>query len=719
MATPDQPTEADGGGPALGEVLLVALAILALVVAAFALPPLGTGAADPGDREGPEFPWDATPSSPETPTEPSEGPGGLDRDDVRIVDDGEGGGQPVSEPRVGEDSASDPHPDCFVVVWDRLVPGDEATVLVWNDRQYVGRQEVWFDGTSIGRTDNEGIVQGRVPYHRQLRITANVPPVESCHFVHLQQRQGYDEYVEAHGDRPTILVGDPGAGQEPVDGNITGQFPVHGEVALDVSGEPYPGETLTVEASVADVPMRDASVRVDGERVARTDRTGEATVRVPDDRRPSFELSVERGDFRGDRRIRVLLLTLAIRPNQPLPLPGQSATLVARVGDQRASEVPVTLDGERVGTTDDAGVVATTLPEDPLAHYRAVGAHGQVVTTGVWPHYLFTVFVVVFVLGLVVVSVLGVARREVGPSWRRVAVGWVAVGALVAAWILWGARGLLAGLALLALAGICYGGYRRRADIAAALRGVRDSGRGLRAWIQSATLRLATALADLAGRLPSGARGLVRAVLGLVRAGLARLRRELRRLLAQPQRLPAVVAALLGRLWRDAVTFRRAYLSRWLVLAVVGAVLVVLGAAWVAGTEGALVALAALVGLAVVWWWRQTREASSTPEAVESSATATSALGVGEDGTEDRRGLRELWRTFARLVVPGRWRSRTPGEVARAAIDRGFPAAPVERLTTVFREVEYGDRSLSEGRLQRARTAFDELREDDDEEVAD
>ena len=78
---------------------------------------------------------------------------------------------------------------------------------------------------------------------------------------------------------------------------------------------------------------------------------------------------------------------------------------------------------------------------------------------------------------------------------------------------------------------------------------------------------------------------------------------------------------------------------------------------------------------------------------------------------EGRGSFREVWRAFARLVVPGRWRTSAPSEVARAAVDRGYPKHPVEELTALFREVEYGGRPLSAAVRDRAAAAFDSIRD--------
>jgi hypothetical protein len=59
-------------------------------------------------------------------------------------------------------------------------------------------------------------------------------------------------------------------------------------------------------------------------------------------------------------------------------------------------------------------------------------------------------------------------------------------------------------------------------------------------------------------------------------------------------------------------------------------------------------------------------------------------------------------------VRPNSWRQSTPGEVSRAAIERGFPERPVRALTDAFRDVEYGDQPSSD-RADEARQAFESI----------
>nr|WP_303647090.1 DUF4129 domain-containing protein [Haloarchaeobius salinus] len=55
--------------------------------------------------------------------------------------------------------------------------------------------------------------------------------------------------------------------------------------------------------------------------------------------------------------------------------------------------------------------------------------------------------------------------------------------------------------------------------------------------------------------------------------------------------------------------------------------------------------------------------------------------------------------------------SKTPAEVARAAVDGGLPRSAVERLTAVFRDVRYGRYPRTDDRKRTAREALAEIRE--------
>jgi hypothetical protein len=140
--------------------------------------------------------------------------------------------------------------------------------------------------------------------------------------------------------------------------------------------------------------------------------------------------------------------------------------------------------------------------------------------------------------------------------------------------------------------------------------------------------------------------------------------------------------------------------------------LAVAGAYWVDGRRGAVV-VAVLSVLAGIAWWYRARETTGDADGSGGDEEASPASRQAGDADADATAtwtLRELWRQFARWVAPGRWRTRTPAEVARQAIRSGYPAEPVWTLATAFREVEYGNRSPSTVARDRLETIYDSLR---------
>jgi hypothetical protein len=72
------------------------------------------------------------------------------------------------------------------------------------------------------------------------------------------------------------------------------------------------------------------------------------------------------------------------------------------------------------------------------------------------------------------------------------------------------------------------------------------------------------------------------------------------------------------------------------------------------------------------------------------------------------RTVQQIWTTFIRLVFGSVIPTQTPGEVARAAIDKGLPRKPVNRLTNAFRVAEYGPSESDETQTE-AKAALSEI----------
>ncbi|MFC7077321.1 DUF4129 domain-containing protein [Haloarcula halophila] len=86
-----------------------------------------------------------------------------------------------------------------------------------------------------------------------------------------------------------------------------------------------------------------------------------------------------------------------------------------------------------------------------------------------------------------------------------------------------------------------------------------------------------------------------------------------------------------------------------------------------------------------------------------------------EESDPDPPTLREAWEAMVELVPVQNPAATTPGEYARTAIDIGLPAAPVRRLTELFRAIEYGGADTTSSRTEAARDALDQIRKGGDE----
>jgi len=75
---------------------------------------------------------------------------------------------------------------------------------------------------------------------------------------------------------------------------------------------------------------------------------------------------------------------------------------------------------------------------------------------------------------------------------------------------------------------------------------------------------------------------------------------------------------------------------------------------------------------------------------VAAAARAGGRTASDSPGDASRGPLQRVWARFVALAGVDDWRTRTPVEVARAAVDAGLPREPVERVTASFRAAAYG-----------------------------
>lgn len=599
------------------QLLFLALCSLALVVAAFAAPPTAQGSSPP------DVPF------PDLFGNQSQAPG-----------------------------------ECVVTLSEDPVPGREVTVNVHRGGDPVEGVRVWFDDRSVGVTNQSGQVDAQVPYVRELEVTVGLPGGGSCEFVTGTTPREPDRPATDVGDAATAdarQAGVLGASAAPESGrqsaaqaaaseNVSDDYAVYSSMNVGVNGTPNPGETVDVVATIGGDPVPGATVSVDGEDVGRTDQAGRYSLAIPDDGTERLTVRVQRGEIRGQTRIHVRLLRASVSGDGLFPLPGQSGTVRAAIGTDAAAGADVLIDGERVGTTDERGTAAITLPADPTATVTVTSGDR---TTRTWAVTAFAPTIVA-VVGVLVV-VVGIPLATYWAGGRRAVLGLVGI-----------AVNLVVGAAGYAVAG------RDGALFAvgsAVLLGllilfVRRPG-------------LASTAGDSTGRLlDSGVDRFTGVVLWFTRGLevlLDQVAESARNVVAQLRGFDP--AALAAGIW-----------------------------AWSAGLPGRVLAgLRSLVTAPrrLYEWLRSGSEPDEEGAPVEPGATPSASA--------PEPAIRELWRSFARRVVPDRWPQRTPGEVSRRAIDDGFPRESVAELTAVFRDVEYGGTSLSTDRFRRARAAFETL----------
>ncbi|MEF8913485.1 MAG: transglutaminase domain-containing protein [Natronomonas sp.] len=486
-----------------------------------------------------------------------------------------------------------------VTLTEDPVPGRPTTAVVTRNGTPVTRADVLFNGERVGGTNRGGSVTGTVPYAETLsvevRIREDLPQ---------QNRDELDATVAYSAGIQT-------------DGNPIVEFPLPTTAEIDPLGDPAPGESIEVVATVQGDPIPAADVSVDGQRVATTDDRGSATVELPD--AETADIVVERGDVSGDRTISLRSnesnvdgsgpLSVSVTPEAPAPLPYTPATVRVEYENEPVGNATVTVDGDTVAKTGADGTATVRFPlSDPIT-VTAAAPEGYVSDSGEDP------------LGETASADLGGARltgtARIGGLYRN-AMGVLGIGI-----------GLVGGLV----------GLGRRRDI-----------------------HLRRLLADR-DRLPTAA---AQSVLGVVVGTGA----------AVDSTLPAL----------------RRRLEAGLALLTDGPEGIV--------TLGAALAATLRRGLRRI-------DPRALFAALRGEDTANRAAGA----TARKPAVREAWDELRTHTTVPSWATSTPGEIARWAIERDdLPESAVTTLLSAFREVEYGDRPPEE-RAAAIEAAIERIRE--------
>ncbi|MFW6017222.1 MAG: transglutaminase domain-containing protein [Halapricum sp.] len=321
-------------------------------------------------------------------------------------DDGSANETDPDEDRQDPD-ADDPRSAYDVSLSDRPVPGRNVTVRVTRDGSAVSGVVVLFNGEPVGETDSDGTVIGEVPYERRLNVT--IQNQEAVAVGREDTLGGLSAGVASDDRQYAGRSARLSASQAPSQTVTNSSYDVPTNATLSVSGTVATGRTVTLTATVEGQAIPNATVRHDGEPIGTTDGAGRLDITLPTDP-GTTTLSVQRGEVSGNRTLQLHELVLDAEPQLPVALPWTGVTVTAELGNETVSGVPVSMGGERVGTTGVDGTLSATLPLADSASLVAT-VYDQRATasvTGLWANLAL----VLAAIGVGPIGAAAVARRR-------------------------------------------------------------------------------------------------------------------------------------------------------------------------------------------------------------------------------------------------------------------------------------------------------------------
>ena len=229
----------------------------------------------------------------------------------------------------------------LVAVNGGVTPGANVTVRVSRSGEAVPGAVVAFNGDRVGVTDDRGRVTARVPYERELTITARAPGDG-------QNESGGTAVGGSLAGRPTTTQDN--------ETNATRTYRLSTAVDLELAGATRPGNEVVLTATVDGVAVPDARVTLDGDPVGRTGGAGNYTLSLPVAERVT--VAVSRGEAAGNRTLELADVNVT---TEGLAVAGLPVTV--RVTDQGdpVANATVSVGGRQVTTGPD-GRAEVSLP---------------------------------------------------------------------------------------------------------------------------------------------------------------------------------------------------------------------------------------------------------------------------------------------------------------------------------------------------------------------
>lgn len=184
-----------------------------------------------------------------------------------------------------------------------LKPGVAVTVTVRRGRQSAGGVQVQFNGELVGTTNEAGNVTAQVPYDENLTISLKNQPVRTS--FGLPPKTNFQRSAESQSSRQTLAATTQANDEDKTNSGYTETFQLPSNVSFRIQDTPVSGHPITIQVLVADVPLRNGTVKLNGTSMGRTDDNGTIQFRIPTSVGNTAMLTAERGEIQGQKQLRI------------------------------------------------------------------------------------------------------------------------------------------------------------------------------------------------------------------------------------------------------------------------------------------------------------------------------------------------------------------------------------------------------------------------------
>lgn len=565
------------------------------------------------------------------------------------------------EPTAASDrdiSEKPPQPPYNISLNRSVVAGAPVTIHVSKNGSAIVGAPVYLEGERIDWTDSKGEATTRLPWAQNITIVArppgsetrrrqsagevtaiapagNLPPPKtnlelryavrepSLEKMSLDSQESNTRNIEGVNSSQTNTADqDSSVFQTAVTLNQTAEnYTAETNVTIDLPESVIRGETARLKASVKDVPLRNATIAINGETVGHADRAGVLELTFNNTSLGENTVSASRGEVNGSATIFVKkppdpddengnddpdkpgprTINLTVSPLLDFPVPFGPATVNVTDDAGPVKGALISVNGNEIGESSVNGTVQMRLPVSKSVTVSAIGPKGATADQTIENLYRNAAILLggVTIVALAIILILRRLEKPLQRIQRR---------------FLW-------------VIGLILDGFLRFTEMVSAVGH----------WLQT---------------------------------GLRRLWREVRGI-----SLGKIIANI------QAISFANiARVKAWLV-AIVSGVL------------------------------RRLRERfqDQSDSIRRRQATSEESHGTGF-------GFAELWQEFLAIVQPPRVSTRTPGEIGRYAVNRGFPEKPVSLFIQWYRDAIYGPDTDTATRIERAKNYLSAIREGDDQQ---